>query len=324
MRDLILRPGPALIERRWETDDSDDDAAADDEPDGPRLREQDVTGRAHEFLFDLITLDAGTTLSDLFRLLDASPLLQPVFRRDFAAELCAEARKGPLAKAAPPSPHEGIEYLELYQQWSLDTATNVYSPMQRLDLHGVGYELTEDVPEHGRKRGERIQWAVSLTPLRELLHLPLRVDPEVQVTEDDLDAKAYGTEIARARHPDVTLGQVIHGVLWELSFHGGPQEQADAADELHQQVAAIDAGTAELVSGDDLFENLDRPGCEALFDSLGGRSAREISHALREIDDDENAAAWLDKTFDGTVLVKPQFRDRSGRQFRKAFRAAAR
>lgn len=131
-------------------------------------------------------------------------------------------------------------------------------------------------------------------------------------------------EIARARHPDVTLSEIIHSLLWELSFHGGPEEQAAMRDELKSRVAELEAGTVEAIPADDIFGELDQPGCHALFDDLGGRSAREIGTALRDIDDDQNAAAWLDRTFGGSVVVKPQFRDRNGRQFRKAFRAAAR
>ncbi len=316
VQDLILRTGPALIARR---------PAPDDEQQGRPLRDVDATDRAHEVLFEPVTLDAAVTLGDVFRLMDASPLLQQVFRRDFATELCAEARKGPVAKAgAGPGSHEAIEVLELYQEWRMDSSTNSYSSIQRLQLHGVGPELTQDAPEHGRKKGERIQWSVSLEPLREFLALPLRVNPEVQLIEDDIDAKAYGMEIARARHPDVTLGEIIHSLLWELSFHGGPQEQVAMRDELKTRVAELEAGTVVAIPADDIFGELDRPGCDALFDDLGGRSAREIGIALRDIDDDQNAAAWLDRTFGGSVVVKPQFRDRNGRQFRKAFRAAAR
>jgi hypothetical protein len=318
MQDLILRPGPVLIARTWKTDGKHEDGS---------WHELDVTDRAHERLFDFITMDAAVTVGDIFRLLDASPLLQQVFRRDFAMELCAEARKGPVTavKAADDSSvDERIEYLELYQEWNFDTSTRVYGPTQCLHLHGIGFELPEDSAGHGRRKGERIHWSISLTPLRELLPLPLLVNPEVQITEDDINAKAYGDEIARAHHANVTLGQVVHGVLWELSFHGAPEMQSGVMEELKNRVAEVDAGTAKLVSGDDLFEELDRPGCEALFDDLGGRSTREISSALRDIDDDENAAAWLERKFEGAVVVKPQFRDRNGREFRKTFRAAGR
>jgi hypothetical protein len=316
MQHLILRPGPQLLMRAFRPEPDDT---------GSRLKEVGVTGRAYELLFELVTVHAETTFADIFRLMEASPLLQTFYRRDFAEELCAEARKG----AAAPSPsgqaaRESIEFLELYQEWELDTSTNEYSGMQRLHLHGIGHELAEDLPEERKKKGERIEWSVSLTPLRELLSLPVRVKDEVRITEEDATAKAYMCEIRRARCADVTLGQVIHGLVWELSFHGGPQEQLEVSEDLKRQVAEIDAGTVEFVSVDDVFEPLHKPGCDALLEELGGRSAREIAAAIRDIEDDQNAAAWLERVFDGAVVVKPQFRNRSGREFRKAFRAAGR
>ena len=112
--------------------------------------------------------------------------------------------------------------------------------------------------------------------------------------------------------------------MWELSFHGGPQEQLEVSEDLKRQVAEVDAGTVEFVSADDVFEPLYKPGCDALFEELGGRSTREIAAAIRDIDDDQNAAAWLERVFEGAVVVQPLFRNRSGREFRKAFRAAGR
>ncbi len=150
MHDLILRPGPVLIARSGKTDGKHEDG---------RWREFDVTDCAHERLFEFVTMDAAVTVGDIFRMLDASPLLQQVFRRDFAEELCAEASKGPAAAAKTSDDSladERIEYLKLHQQWSFDTSTSVYGPTQRLHLHGIGFELQEDSTEHGRKKSERI------------------------------------------------------------------------------------------------------------------------------------------------------------------------
>lgn len=140
MQDLILRPGPVLVARTWETN-----------------------GKCEDGHFDFVTMDATVTVGDIFRLLDASPLLQQVFRRDFAEELCAEARKGPVTAVKPPddsAADERIEYLELYQRWSVDTSTSLYGQTHRLHLHGIGFELQEDSEEHPRKKGERVQWSV--------------------------------------------------------------------------------------------------------------------------------------------------------------------
>lgn len=203
MDNLILCPGPALIWRDIHRQDSSNPV------------DSDVTGRAIEFLYEPVTLDQRLTLGDVFMMLDACPVLRQVFRRDFAEELCAEARKGPLPQSRGSDPEEvaGIEFLELYWSWAVDTTSNSYSSVHRLDLHGVGPVLTVDAPTYGVQAGERINWSVSLTPVRELLKLPLRFRDEFDIVEDDVDAKAFGTALTRGRCPDVLLGQVIHGKI---------------------------------------------------------------------------------------------------------------
>jgi hypothetical protein len=314
MQNFILKPGPVLIAQRWIREGDEDTS-----------ERVDVSDRAHQFLFETIEMAPDVTLGDLLGLLRRDPVLRQVFQRDWSEELYAEAQKGPLEPSSPDAAlQERIEWLELYQQWSFDSSRQTYLPTQRLQLHGIGAELKEDAPAYGRKKGERITWSISLTPVRELLTLPIRVNPEVVITEDDLDSRSYGLEVSRVRHPDVTLGQIIDGVMYDLGFHGGPAEQAEFAAELEQRVQEVGSGAVELMSVDDVLEESVQPACSALFDALGDHSAREIQTAMRRIDDDENAASWFDKEFNGAVVVKAQFRDRSGKEFRKAFRAANR
>lgn len=356
MDTLTLKAGPRLVARRWQNEASDSrvdgkvgrlgEAGEAGRPyvvsmptepalvvsaldgadgEGRRALEEDVTAGAHEWLFTHVALDSGVTLGDVFRLLDACPILTLVFAREYAVELCGEARFGAVdARPREPAAAEGIEYLELSQQWSLDTARSIYSATQRLQLHGVGFELKADAPDYRRKRGERIRWSVSLTPLRELLSLPLRINEELCILEDDIHAKAFGNEVIKGRHPQVTLGQVLHGVLWELSFHGGPQGREDVRNGLGEKLAEIEAGFDEPVSRNEAFEADDQPGFDAMFDDFGGLTTRDVGAALRQIDDHANVARWLDRTFEGRLVVKAQYRALTGREFRKAFRAATR
>ncbi|MFT3777218.1 MAG: hypothetical protein QM772_02880 [Ottowia sp.] len=312
MSRLLLLPGPRLLRRNEHPGD------------GPAGAEADVTESAHEYLFDPLELDPAFTLGDLFRLLARCEDLQRVFRRDFAAELCAEARKGPVPPRRGSDPPEvgGIEYLELYRNWQLNTGDSTYSWVDHLDLHGVGKVLAVDAPDHGRKAGERIQWAVSLTPLREMLVLPLRFNPTLKVIEDDLDTLAYGDTLARARCAELCLGQFVHAVLWELSFHGAPADQAAVVAELTERKAELDTGTPRYVSGDDLFAELDRPGFDTLFETLADVPPSQVRRAIRDLADDAPAAAHLAQVFGGRVIVRPAFRALAGRAFRKAFRTA--
>lgn len=70
-------------------------------------------------------------------------------------------------------------------------------------------------------RGTRICWGVGCASLDELMDLPLRLAQEVAVVEDDAACDECGREVARFHCSDATLGEVLHGVFWALSFFGG-------------------------------------------------------------------------------------------------------
>lgn len=183
----------------------------------------------------------------------------------------------------------------------------------------MGPERVEDAEAYGRKKGQRIKWSVSLMLLRALLVLPICFNAEAIATEDDMDARAYGGEVSRLQHSAVTPGRVIHGLLSELSVHGGPDTQAEFSDGLKAQMAEVRAGTAELVSGDGVVSDLVWPGCAMMFDSLGGQSPNEVRVAVCNVGADENVAAALAKAFGGAVVVKERFPGHHGHEFQKTF-----
>lgn len=287
-------------------------------------KQHDVTEQAVQFLFEPVTLVAPFTLADLFRLLDTHDDLRRVFRRDYATELCVEARKGPLPPlhGADSIETPDMEYLELYRQWRLDSEHSIWWGVHDLYLHGIGIPLAVDAPEHGVTAGERIQWSVSLTPLRELLHLPLRVRESFEVSEDDIDARDYGKLVAQGKSEEVLLGQLIHATLWELSFHGTPQAQAEVSQDLKERICELDAGTVETIPHDEMFAEFDRPGFASLFETLGGTPESEVKAMLREIPDEDAAGPYLVRAFGARVVVKPAFHELPGRAFRRAFRTA--
>lgn len=299
---------------------------------GPRLLHQaypmpaavDVVATAHRFLFDIVDIDAQVTLGDVFGVFAACPTLVDVFTRDWAQDLLEEALKGPLPDPDGDDQEQRIEYLELYGRWSFDTSTQTFDPMQRLSCHGVGPVLGRDAPEHHKTAGSRIEWGISCANLRQLLPLPIRVRTLVNVCESDFDAVGYGEVLKTVTLDGVTFGQVIQGLLWELAFHGGPKESTEVNESLKAQIAEIDSGRAVTTSADDLFDGLDRPGCEALFDAIGDRSPSDIGRALRTIPDDGDVVAGLQAQFGDAVVVKPAFSALPGRAFRKAFRMARR
>jgi hypothetical protein len=313
MDTLTLAPKGSLIRRDFDRD-----------ADEPVVR--NVAEDAVAYLFEPVDLHPDLTLGDILKLFDVCPELHAVFRRNWSVQLCEEASKGalPPRKTGNPIDDTGIEHLELYWAWALDTYSQTWRSVHGLELHGIEPMLEFEAKNYGVKAGERIKWSVSLTPVRELLKLPLRLSGELSITEDDIDARGYGNAVMKGRCNEVLLGQIIQGILDDLCFHGGPQGAAEIRDSLKAQKAEIDAGTAKLTPADDLFDKWDRPGFSELFETLGDVRPSEVRHAMHNIEDDTPVGSALDSAFNGRVVVKEAFRNRPGREFRKLFRAAGR
>lgn len=212
---LVLQPGPVLLRHEWLFDESRHEGS---------YVAHDVTGHAYRFLFDSVAFDPGVTLHDIFMLLGTAPPLSDVFADYWAGELLEEFNSARCHTPAAAFDHGGIEYLELYQVWQYSNGE--LHPGHRLHFRGLGYSLPSDVDHGGSplyRAGERIVWGLAGLSPRDISHLPVRVNGHVIVHDDD--PHDHDLELPRVTNHDVTLGQVLDGILFELSFHGSPAQR---------------------------------------------------------------------------------------------------
>ena len=133
-----------------------------------------------------------------------------------------------------------------------------------LHIDGVGNIWEDHQPggrfyEEGRDYSQCNRYAIELTPLYALRHLPLRIDP-VMTVRPSLTRESRHTPLDIPA-PDVTLLQLIHALFWELSFFGIPEERDATRDELRQQVKRIEAGEERLIPFEDIRKELDEETC---------------------------------------------------------------
>lgn len=317
---LTLHPGPRLLCHDWQHDPSRSAGGYVD---------HDVTEQAACHLFDTVALTSGVALRDIFLLLDANPLLLQVFAKDWAAELLAEIMGSAKHSAVPSIEYDpqGIEFLELYQVWHRDSENGELQlqPIHRLGFHGVGFRLREDGVHDGQveyRADERIHWGVSLVSPLELLHLPMRLNPEVVIREHNLDSVDHGQEIGRLLNPGVTLGQVLNGILRELSWHGASASKDRDRAELERLLDAIETGTAVTGQSGDLFADR-KATLLACLDDTAGHAPEALYAALLKIGDRENAEVGLRARL-GNVHLKARFADISGMELRAHVRRNSR
>ena len=190
----------------------------------------DVSSRAIEFLLCPMQIDDGVYLGDIFSLLKANPVLLQVFKSTYAPELMEEAFSTKPMPYSSTYSADGMEYLELYQTWYRDSSKKEYTTQRPLDLHGIGFTLLADVIVDGNvhhEKGARIPWSIAfLSPLA-LFNHPIQINKKITIIETDPDSGMEGEVLEEINHSSFTLGQVLEGILRELSFYG-PKEVRDA------------------------------------------------------------------------------------------------
>lgn len=293
-----------------------------------------VTAQAHEFLWDSLALTPLTTLGDLFLLLQANPVLHLVFRQDFVQEFLAHVQPALPAPGgaeqlenvrwtAPSYSPQGVELLELYGVWQFDSHTRAFGDMDQLQLHGLGFELKEDLNEGGGftyPAGSRIQWSVSMTDPREMLALPVRVAAEFTVTEGDFASSRWGSTLYKTPSPAVSLAQVLHGVLYDLSFHGSPAQAQEVLTDLKEQMDGLKSGEVETVAMDldDLFEERNDSDLQEIFQRWVPVRTGRLRASLRRIEDDVLAREGLAEKFGSAVQLNPQWAEATAKEVRRA------
>lgn len=202
------------------------------------------------YFFHQVEVDPRFTLGDFFRLLDRDDVefLEAVIGES-VAPLLDEARE-----PASGGPDLRIGFLRVY---------NAYDDGQLIrDFDGWGpwdepYDgAWEKEPDYPREGGI----SVSLTPVNQLLGIPLRYDPDL-VFRTDAGVEEYRTRIG------ITFIEFIKAVFYDLTFYGPPAERDEVRAELLQRAEEIGRGEAELIPGEEflarLRERLDPPAPDA-------------------------------------------------------------
>jgi len=80
-------------------------------------------------------------------------------------------------------------------------------------------------------------FALDLTPLSTLLHLPLRYNPNVRFWSGPGTGAGdllFETQLT------ITFGEFLRAIFWELGFHGSPSDRDEARESLRERVEAVD------------------------------------------------------------------------------------
>jgi hypothetical protein len=176
-----------------------------------------ISHRAHEFLAAPCLLDPDIRLADVLGLLDASPPLVSVFQYMGLAPVLAAIR-GPWVAGSSLLPAGELAAVQLYRVWHHHSSSSTWRCTTELHVRGVSLPLPTDLlMDHVSYRaGERVHWSLRSAAIVPLLHLPLYLEPQVDVLEDDRASARWGQRLAPVMCDEMTLGQLLTALLNEL------------------------------------------------------------------------------------------------------------
>ncbi len=209
-------------------------------------RTKDLTKVAFRCLYEECSLAEDVTLRDVFLLLNKNLKMFDLILGCW----CKEVVTAGLSKRHKRNlKTDDIDYLELYYHIVRDEYPKDDKRTYGLrfpEFHGVG-KLKKDSEDGHGKKGETIQWGVSLSEPWKLAPLPLKLNNEGKVF---LEKRKSSEVITTLPNPVYTLGNILQGIMWELSWHGSPEQVQKFAAELHRRVEEVESGKAKLVQFD--------------------------------------------------------------------------
>lgn len=161
-----------------------------------------------------------------------------------------------------PEKRSDLDYLELH--WRVDydfnsdsnedpTKAELFSLM---DFGGIGkHECAfEGSCPNGCPKED--SYAVEMTPVCELAHLSIRLDPEVKMCEPYTNNGEIlsRTGFTLTMHP--TLYTFITSIFWELTFFGTPEFRDDQLDDMKETIKRIESGEEKMIPWEEVKKGL--------------------------------------------------------------------
>ncbi len=160
-------------------------------------------------------------------------------------------------KKTPKLENDGqpLDYLEVFPVVSIDRYGKQDEPSDfhmYWGFHGWGTYTDKDLPPDTKGA-----YAIEMTPLAELKHLPLRINPKTELGHTAGPPKYVYTKLMDVQ-ASPTLIEFVKAILWELSFFGTPENRDAKAAELTQTIKDIESGAVETVPWDGVKLRLEK------------------------------------------------------------------
>lgn len=165
---------------------------------------------------------------------------------------------------------DDIENVELY--WVSELFDDDIT--EYISFHGYKKEGDEDV--------EGIPYSLAISPIKNWQNAKLFINNKYEIYNLSLKADGYKKPVVTATR-DMTLYQLLDGWLFELSYHGYPENQEEFGDNLDEICNSIKNGEIETIRLEDAILDIKEEELQKEIDSENYERAEEIRKEIEEL-----------------------------------------
>lgn len=237
---LYVLPGGILLKVEWYYDEEKEEGY---------FIEKDMTNISYTQLFEKCRFKPDVTLKDILSIVseqqDIYQTIIPYCHYSFIEEAFKDEKPytGEYGK-------DEIEYLQISKKYDEplddDDRGEFYT-----DITGIGFELKENYEDFYWQKGQRISWGIDFVPVNELVNLPIKINNEIiHQYYDEKNRKVKTKDILKV---DLTWGEIVYGIFYELSFYGDPENR----DEIKKSLSKINESCA-IENDSDLIKEIEQ------------------------------------------------------------------
>ena len=177
-----------------------------------KVSKEDALSSLNQNFFGTCDLDEGVTLRSIFSLIRKYNL-EPIVGWDMAP-FYKEIRKKSQDLDWDPG-----DYLEVYwcpiieRDYDDETKTTISKYPQ---FHAI------------RPKQDFTKWGISFSPTYDLAHLPIKINKEFFIYIE------HDRKPALKTYMEFSLNEIISAIMWELTWHGGPESRNKRSAELKE------------------------------------------------------------------------------------------
>jgi len=220
---LELRPEGVLMASHW-------DASL------KKFCETNVTHLAPALLYEITTLGAGVTLKDIFLLIDQHLILKKILG-NWADEFVKEGLQG--NSSTTKLVNLSLKWNVTYRKPSPASENQIGTIVEGLHFPTmVGFDKDQKL------------YSLCFAKASELASLPISLDHIITFSNEEDPAKPEKLTAAT-----FTLGQILHSVIWSLSFWGPPKVRDAKYQNLLARIESA-KDSSDLISWEELKNRL--------------------------------------------------------------------